>query len=236
MSFILDALRKSENARQRHSGPTFAEVPVGRRKEGRPWWVTAVAVLLLVNLAVLLFVLLRPADVTPDASTAITAAPATPAPADPSPPSVSSSPSPGPAAQTPASSVRTLAEEASTTSPLDIDGPTASSATAAAVPERSPIVRPLTPSSAGAVGNASSEADENLPTVNEITGDRAANIPAMHLDIHVHSPNATERFVFINMKRYNEGDTLTEGPVLERITPEGVILNQRGFRFILPRQ
>ena len=45
-----------------------------------------------------------------------------------------------------------------------------------------------------------------------------------------------ERFVVVNGRRYQEGATLQEGPTLERITPDGVILNHRGLRFLLPRQ
>jgi hypothetical protein len=38
------------------------------------------------------------------------------------------------------------------------------------------------------------------------------------------------------MRKYLEGDTLKEGPNVERITTDGVVLNQRGLRFLLPRQ
>ena len=58
----------------------------------------------------------------------------------------------------------------------------------------------------------------------------------MRLDIHVYSHNPAERFVFVNMRKYVEGQVLTEGPTVERITPEGAVLNQRGLRFLLPRQ
>ena len=59
MSFILDALKKSENQRQRHIGPSLADVQVRRRESNRPWWVLAVAALLVINLGVLLAVLTR---------------------------------------------------------------------------------------------------------------------------------------------------------------------------------
>jgi hypothetical protein len=38
------------------------------------------------------------------------------------------------------------------------------------------------------------------------------------------------------MRKYTEGQALKEGPTLERITPDGAILNQQGLRFLLPRQ
>ena len=54
--------------------------------------------------------------------------------------------------------------------------------------------------------------------------------------MHVHSNNAAERFVFVNMRKYVEGQSLSEGLKVERITGDGVILNQHGLRFLLPRQ
>jgi general secretion pathway protein B len=74
-----------------------------------------------------------------------------------------------------------------------------------------------------------------LPTLDDLTAN-GTNLPEMHLDIHVNAQNASERFVFVNMRKYLEGETLKEGPSVERIVNEGVILNQRGLRFLLPRQ
>ncbi len=36
-----------------------------------------------------------------------------------------------------------------------------------------------------------------------------------------------------NMKKYREGERLREGPYLESITPQGIILQHNGQRFIL---
>jgi hypothetical protein len=58
----------------------------------------------------------------------------------------------------------------------------------------------------------------------------------LHLDIHVFSMTPSERFIFVNMNRYREGATLEEGPRVAEITPEGVILEYTGMRFLLPRE
>ena len=61
MSFILDALKKSETDRQQRGTAEFAGVPSSsRRREGPPVWLWIVGALLLINLAVLIGVLLRP--------------------------------------------------------------------------------------------------------------------------------------------------------------------------------
>lgn len=59
MSFILDALKKSETERQRASGPALFEVKVASPRARFPVWAVFVGVLLAVNLLVLLWVLLR---------------------------------------------------------------------------------------------------------------------------------------------------------------------------------
>ena len=243
MSFILDALRKSENARQRQGGPALAEVPIARRREQRPWWVWAVAALLGINLIVLLVVLTRSPEPAPVAQVAPApvAEPVAPSAAAQAPAAVAAAQVPTQAAAVPAPvappaanglPVRSLADEAA--APASIASDPAAPALAANVPERAPIVRQLNSGAPATTSQAAGE--EALPTVNELTGDRAVGIPPMHLDIHVYSANPAERFVFINMRKYTEGATLTEGPVLERIRTDGVVLNQRGFRFVLPRQ
>ena len=62
MSFILDALRKSEHARQRQTGPGLAEVPVAATKPKTNVWATAAVALLVVNLLAVGILLLRRAQ------------------------------------------------------------------------------------------------------------------------------------------------------------------------------
>lgn len=59
MSFILDALKKSENDRQRQSGPALFETRVVPRRARFPVWAIALGALLIVNLVVIAWVLLR---------------------------------------------------------------------------------------------------------------------------------------------------------------------------------
>jgi general secretion pathway protein B len=78
--------------------------------------------------------------------------------------------------------------------------------------------------------------DEVLPSINEIHLTGAQTLPELHLDVHVYATKSSERFVFINMRKYHEGATLEEGPTIERIRRDGVILDYQGLRFLLPRQ
>jgi general secretion pathway protein B len=59
MSFILDALKKSETDRQRQSGPALFEVKVAPPKARFPVWAVAIAALLVVNMVIVGWLLLR---------------------------------------------------------------------------------------------------------------------------------------------------------------------------------
>ena len=75
-----------------------------------------------------------------------------------------------------------------------------------------------------------------LPSISEINLTGAQALPELHLDVHVYATKPAERFVYINMRKYKEGNILQEGPVVERIRRDGVVFNYQGLRFILPRQ
>jgi general secretion pathway protein B len=59
MSFILDALKKSESDRQRQSGPALFEVKVAPPKARFPVWAIAIVALLVVNMIIVGWMLLR---------------------------------------------------------------------------------------------------------------------------------------------------------------------------------
>jgi general secretion pathway protein B len=251
MSFILDALKKSENQRQRQVGPSLADIPLRRARADRPWWAVAVAALLVVNLGVLVVVLTR--DRTPTAPAPVVAQ--QPAPAQQAPivqpqaqlarPQVAPSMSaPAPTRTNPA--VHSLAEEAGAETEMlpNDESIDPDLSVAASVPEGPPLVRPITPPTVAPVPNhttfgararSAAAEEELLPTHSSLVAN-GTNLPEMRLDIHVYSAKPNERFVFVNMRKYVEGQAMSEGPTVERITTDGAILNQRGTRFLLPRQ
>ena len=59
MSFILDALKKSEADRQRQTAPALFEVKVAAPRRRFPIWAIAVGALLAVNLLIVLWIVLR---------------------------------------------------------------------------------------------------------------------------------------------------------------------------------
>lgn len=74
---------------------------------------------------------------------------------------------------------------------------------------------------------------ESLPSYKEVALSGRGQMTEFHLDIHVYAPEPDRSFVFINNRKYREGQQLDEGGTVERITPAGVVLNHRGVRFEL---
>jgi len=217
MSFILDALRKSEIERQRQNGPSIAEFPVAREDRRLPIALIAIGFLLAVNLAVILFFMLRNEDGTaaepePAAPAPLAAAPATDAAATPAPQSALQSQLALP--EMPEEPPAIYYDDAATLPP---DAP-------------DPTLMPETPVPGADVTYGNAPAQEPSSVVAAATG-----LPELSVDLHVFAADPAKRAVFINGRRYTQGAQIAEGPVVEEITRDGAVLSYRGRRFVLPR-
>src|SRR5690242_15269704 len=68
MSIILDALKKSESDQQRQSGPALFEVRVAPPKARFPVWAIAIVALLVINMLIVGYMLLRRSSHTDEAA------------------------------------------------------------------------------------------------------------------------------------------------------------------------
>jgi general secretion pathway protein B len=86
MSFILDALKKSETDRQRHTGPALFEVKVAPPKARFPVWAVAIVALLVINMVIVGWLLLRRSsrsdDTNAQSTPTVAASPTEPTPAN----------------------------------------------------------------------------------------------------------------------------------------------------------
>lgn len=245
MSFILDALKKSESDRQRQSGPSLFEVKVAPPRRRLPIWAAAIAVLLGINVIVISWMLLR----HPAASQPTAAAPqASPAPAPPgrdvirdapvaraaaTPPVRGPTPSGQAAASTQAPAQVTTPPAARGSGPASPPAPAAGATAQSASPpaagdnpgDYAPAVEPGSAASGAAAGD--------LPLYQQIVV--SDGLPALHLDLHVFANRPKDRFVMINMHRLGEGDSLPSGVRVDAIRPDGAVLTFRGTQFLLPR-
>ena len=77
--------------------------------------------------------------------------------------------------------------------------------------------------------------NDNLPVWPQVSSQLFREInSSLRLDVHVYSEHPQERFILINLQKYKEGEQLQEGPVVDEITPVGVIFSFRGQRFRVP--
>jgi general secretion pathway protein B len=265
MSFILDALRKSEHERQRQTGPALVETPVAAVKPKSNTWAVAAIALLVVNLvAIGVLLLLKSRD---DSPTAAAPASGSPAPIAAAAPPATSAPAPAPAAQAsitqtapvpapapPPPMLRPAAEPAPANggNPLEremasgVPGMDSEAAAAAAAPPPGPAAVQSTrrgsvvyqelpeagPMTDRQVAASASTNTDSLPTADELVG---RGVPEMKLELHFYSNRPQERFVFVNGRRYREGDTTADGFQVVEITADGVVMSQGGNRFLLPR-
>jgi general secretion pathway protein B len=240
MSFILDALKKSETERQRQSGPALFEVKIASPRSRLPAWAIAVGALLAMNLAIVAWALLRSpheADSAPEPAAKAVAAPAASgAPAATR--SAAAQPLPG---ETLASRAPPLllesAGEALDAGPLADDSEQAGAASVRAETARASTMKPALETGGiiapDAAGGASSAA--GLPTRDDVLA-RGVQLPELRLDLHVYAAQSGGRFVLLNMRRLREGESLPDGVRVESITMEGAVLSYRGTRFLLQRE
>jgi hypothetical protein len=86
------------------------------------------------------------------------------------------------------------------------------------------------------VNEEQEEPSARVPSLNELLGEgKMMQLQSLSLDLHVYAARKEDRFVFINLSKYQEGQILKEGPRIEAITNDGVILQYQGERFLLPR-
>jgi general secretion pathway protein B len=203
MSFILDALKKSETDRQQKGSAEFSGVPTSTRRESVPRWLWVLGLLLAVNLAVLIGLLMRPD-------------------------------------QAPAATTDTVRSAQPATETTDAFADQVAAARQNAPPHEQP--RPVAAETSGAESPAATTTTPSvpsntfaLPTIHEVLANGMVSLPELHVDIHVYSEIPEDRFVFINMNKHKEGSRLAEGPLVREITPEGVVLDQNGTLFLLPR-
>lgn len=222
MSFILDALRKSEAERQRQAGPGLGDPghrpPVRQRA---PWLLPLLVLALVANLVFMGWLWLREAPAPAAIENPVAAAPV-PATVAPPPP-----PTRNPAR----AQIEALREDAPYQAMADIPAVEADPAATPAIAEARAEPRPA-PADQPVAGTAITD---DLPTAAQLQARGQLYVPPMHLDIHVFSEKPAERFVFINTRRYGEGALLTEGPRIEEITREGVVLSHGSQRFLLTR-
>jgi general secretion pathway protein B len=209
MSYILEALKKSEQERGHGGSPgiqTIHSSSLNYHTSRKPLWPWLLFAILCVNLAMLVYFMLS----RPDGDAGIPA------------------PAPVATTQAPPRKTPTVRPQQLTLAPT----PQPPAKTIVAPPPPTPVVAPpprvvpmQTPIAAAApVATPVIEIDELPPDV-------ASHVPHMEFSAHVYSSNPKQRSVVINDMFLEEGELLSTDLKLSEITPDGVIFEFRGYRF-----
>jgi general secretion pathway protein B len=240
MSFILDALKKSESDRQRRNGPALFEVKVAPPRTRLPAWAIAIACLLAVNLGIVVWMVLRrPAHEA--AAVALPPAAAVPAPAA-APPSAAATVAAAtvvaapPAAAAPApAAVAPAAVAPAAAAPGPAPGAASLPAAGESNPEDyAPAEEP--PPGGPLGGHVRRGTASGVPLYQDATAAPGTQLPQLRLDLHVFAARPQDRFVMINMHKLHEGESLPEGVRVDSITPDGAVMSYNGQKFLLPRE
>ncbi len=214
MSFILDALKKSESDRQRNANPGMYELKVAVPRARFPAWAVILALLLGINLLVGVWYLMKTDQPTQPRSTE-TAATTLPPPAPQAPAA---------APVTPEAERTDIAR--GIFNPADFEP--------AVEPEKAPpaAVRTAPRETRPPAASARRPATQGLPSRDDLILE-GVTVPDVSMSLHVYDPDPARRFAFINGNRTQEGAVLPNGILVQSITPDGAILLWQDRRFLL---
>jgi general secretion pathway protein B len=209
VSYILDALRKSDQQRQRGLAPALHIDHLATRSFRRsPLLVYGVPALILVGAGVLIG-WWRPWEIQQPVPVA-----------DPLATKRAESTQHHIATPLPTQSVLTQnTPEHANAEPRSVDAAT----TEAAIPALATPPARAVP--AGVV------MDSKVLAISELPAAIQQEIPAMNISVHAYSPHPANRMVGINNQLLREGGNLPPGLTLNEITPDGMVFSYKGYRF-----
>lgn len=237
MSYILDALRRSQAERERERGqvPGLEARPVvpgaAVVDRGRSRWGLVVAAVLLALAAAALWAWRStgaPASTTdaPATATAPTVAVA------PAVPAAASGPLASPAgAEAPAAALPTVAPVAPPAPlPMVVSAPPAQPVDGSLPAPPPAVAAPAT----AAPPAASAPAAPAAVLLSALTPEQRRDLPPLVMGGSIWSDNALSRFVIINGQVVREGEVAAPGVTVERIGPKAVWLRWRTLRLEVP--
>ncbi len=83
--------------------------------------------------------------------------------------------------------------------------------------------------------NSQSNSYSNVPNLRDLPEGTRNSLNQYEVNVHVFDDDPLRRFVLINMDKYKEGDRIaSNGPLIEEITAEGVVIDYGNGRALLP--
>ena len=205
MSYILEALKKSQAERQLGSAPTLLAVPVGAAPASDaarrpPAWSALFAVAVALALLAWWF---QSSAVAPVARSQM---------------QLAAVPAPLPAALPAA--------------PPAVAAAVAAAPPLAVVPSSVPLPKPK-PAPAPTSPAAAPE-EEQLPSLRDLPEPIQHAVPPLVFGGYMYSTNPADRLLLIDKALRHEGEEVAPGLVLEKLLPKEAVMNYKGYRYRIP--
>jgi general secretion pathway protein B len=230
MSYILDALKKSERERElvrmlRTAGTSYHFwIPTRRRI-----WPAIIGLALLTGITLTVLRFWPSADSSHAASDTDSATIALPTSND-----ISRAPAIAPEsrqatihAERPRATTDDLATQLQVTSGQEPG--------AVAKPRATAVVVAKTTAPNARLVNPKPVDPATVPFLREMPNEFQRKLPELVVNVHLYSANEAENLVYINNQQLRRGEQLKGGIRVEEIVPEGVVLSYAGTLFKLPR-
>jgi general secretion pathway protein B len=236
MSYILDALRKSDQQRQRGAVP-MTLTPAATLVAAKPPTISLNVLLAAILVAAGIVIgWLRPWQPAVPAREAVTSLAASPRPALPEPlatvPETAAKPEP----TLPASTATGQAGYPSAGAAMNQDAPALARTETAPPPPQAvagdakPATTPM-PDKGGAAEPAAGAPAQGVTPQSELPAAMQQEIPRLSISLHAYASDPKDCLVMINDKLLRPGEFLSPGLRLEQVTPDGVIMSYKGYRF-----
>jgi general secretion pathway protein B len=229
MSYILDAIRKSDLQRQRAAAPTLLTAHAEPDAPQPPLpaiYAIGAGALLAAGIAIGWW---RPWAAPPTEPPA-----ATPVATGPTPPAVVVVPIPPPRFEHDVVVARPPTVARTTAVPVSAPASPAPQLTPPlATPSQVPAAAPAAVPAPSPVDRATVDASSEAKTLNfaELPPAIQQEIPRMSISVHAYSSQPKNRLVTIDDRMLHEGDSVAPGLRLVQITPDGLIFSFKGYRF-----
>ena len=228
MSYILDALKKADSERTLGDVPDLETAHWGERHGRRSFrWVWIVVLLLLVNGALLAYLLGRD-DTAAESPARVATAPADEAPVYQAPRADTTALQPSERIKQPREPVYVAPSPVRRQLPAVQYMP-------APLPETAPAyAQPPAYTAAPAYGAppAPSVTASGVPYWDDLSLEFRSGLVLPHIDVHVYDDDPARRFILVDLQKYREGEMLESGAVIEIINESNIQLNYRGTSFL----
>ncbi len=210
MSFILEALKKSENKYRRKGGekPRTIHESVPRNSSRFRSWMVAILILLVINTALLVwfFGYRQKLPLLPTTDVSLL--------------------------ETPPGKAR---ESVPTSPPTKIPAAENNIESTAAIAQKPQVDTKGQPAAIKSLPTPRD--DQQVYRIGQLPVSIQKQIPPLQMSLHAYNrTDANASMVQMNDRIIREGDAITDNIRLEQITADGVVLSYDGYRFLLPRQ